>query len=109
MIHFKKAEEKQNGTADEWPKGARRCSRTEARKFGQERAVKRAVPRQEYNYSRYGPIRHLGHVRSRPARMLRPGMDARLFAAIVTGISDLTRMLSAIEQGDPHAASKPCR
>lgn len=31
-------------------------------------------------------------------------MDARLLAAIDTGIGDVTRILSAIEQVDPHAA-----
>src|SRR5262245_5199199 len=33
-------------------------------------------------------------------------MDARFLAAIVTGMSEVTRILSAIEQGDPRAASQ---
>jgi RNA polymerase sigma factor (TIGR02999 family) len=33
-------------------------------------------------------------------------MDARIVPAILTGMSEVTRILSAIEQGDPHAASQ---
>ena len=33
-------------------------------------------------------------------------MDARFLAAILTDMSGVTRILSAIEQGDPHAASQ---
>jgi hypothetical protein len=33
-------------------------------------------------------------------------MDARFLDTLFTGMSDVTRILSAIEQGDPHAASQ---
>jgi RNA polymerase sigma factor (TIGR02999 family) len=33
-------------------------------------------------------------------------MDARFLAAIFTGMSEVTRILSTIEQGDPHAAEQ---
>jgi len=33
-------------------------------------------------------------------------MDARFLAAIFTSMSDVTRILSAVEQGDPHAAEQ---
>src|SRR5262249_37786206 len=47
-----------------------------------------------------------GHVRSRPARTLMSRMDERFRAAIMRGMSDVTRILSATEQGDPQAASQ---
>ena len=33
-------------------------------------------------------------------------MEARFRAAILTSMSDVTRILSAVEQGDPHAADR---
>src|SRR5262245_58457634 len=33
-------------------------------------------------------------------------MDARFLAATITGMSEVTRILSAIEQGDPHATEQ---
>src|SRR5262249_51225072 len=55
---------------------------------------------------KHGPARHLGNVRSRPAPTLRAGWMRASLAAILTGMSDVTCILSAIEQGDPHAASQ---
>src|SRR5262249_942978 len=42
----------------------------------------------------------------RPARTLSAGWMHASLAAILTGMGDVTRLLSAIEQGDPHAASQ---
>src|SRR5262245_22748529 len=76
------------------------------RKSGQARAVQEPIQRSHSSTAARGPARHPGHVRSRPDRTRRPRMDARSVAAIFTGMSEVTRILSAIEQGDPHAAAQ---
>src|SRR5262249_10341253 len=74
--------------------------------FGQTRAVPGPVSPQTFllGRTRAGPSSWRRQVETRAGTW--PRMDARFLAATITGMSEVTRILSAIEQGDPHAAGE---